>query len=49
MRVGVVGHRGYRGLPEVLRTLTTAAPSLGFSLGFEDEVIEFAPDATPLG
>jgi NAD+ kinase len=49
MRVGVVGHRGYRGLPEVLHALTLLAPSLGFDLGFEEEVLEFAPGAAPLG
>ncbi len=49
MRIGVVGHRGYRGLPEVLQALTLLAPSLNFTLGFEDEIIEFAPGAHPLG
>ena len=49
MRIGVVGHRGYRGLPEVLRGLSDAAPSLGLTLGFEEELIEFAPGGEPLG
>ena len=49
MRVGVVGHRGYRGLPDVLRTLTTVAPTLGISLHFEDELREVAGAANPLG
>jgi NAD+ kinase len=49
MRVGVVGHRGYRGLPEVLLALTTLAPSLDFTLSFEDELLEFAPRGHPLG
>ena len=49
MRVGVVGHPGYRGLPEVLRGLSEVAPSLGLSLGFEEELIEYAPDAHPIG
>jgi NAD+ kinase len=48
MRVGVVGHRGYRGLPEVLQTLATLAPTLDFTLGLEDELLEFAPHATRL-
>lgn len=48
MRVGVVGHRGYRGLPEVLHVLTTLAPELDFALRFEDELREFAPAAPPL-
>jgi NAD+ kinase len=45
MRVGVVGHRGYRGLPEVLRTLTTVAPTLDFSLQFEEELCDLVPGA----
>ncbi len=49
MRIGVVGHRGYRGLPEVLQALTLLAPSLNFTLGFEDELLEFAPRGSPLG
>ena len=49
MRIGVVGHRGYRGLPEVLRGLTDIAPSLDLTLGFEDELLEFAPGAAPIG
>ena len=48
MRVGVVGHRGYRGLPEVLHVLTTLAPELDFSLRFEEELLEFAPTPAPL-
>ena len=48
MRVGVVGHRGYRGLPEVLHVLTTLAPELDFALRFEDELLEFAPAAPSL-
>ena len=49
MRVGVVGHRGYRGLPDVLRTLTTVAPALDFSLHFEEEMREVAGESNPLG
>ena len=49
MRVGVVGHRGYRGLPDVLRTLTTVAPALELSLAFEDELREVAGSAEALG
>ena len=48
MRVGVVGHRGYRGLPEVLQTLATLAPVLDFTLAFEDELVEFAPGGKAL-
>jgi NAD+ kinase len=32
MRVGVVGHRGYAGLPDVLRTVHRLAPALGLEL-----------------
>jgi NAD+ kinase len=46
MRVGVVGHRGYRGLPEVLQTLATLAPTLGFTLSFEDELLEVTSGAS---
>ena len=48
MRVGVVGHRGYGGLPEVLRTLTTIAPSLDMSFHFEEELLEVAGNAQPI-
>jgi NAD+ kinase len=48
MRVGVVGHRGYSGLPEVLRTLTTLAPSLNVSFHFEEELLEVAGNAQPI-
>lgn len=48
MRLGVVGHRGYRGLPEVLRTLTDAAPALGLSLHYEDDLLDVAGDGLPM-
>ena len=48
MRVGVVGHRGYRDLPDVLRTLTTVAPKLDISLHFEEELREVAGSSSPL-
>ena len=44
MRVGVIGHRGYAGLPGILSTLLEIAPSLGLSLSFEDELWEIAED-----
>lgn len=40
MRVGVIGHRGYEGLPAALRTLLDIAPSLGLTLVLEDELGE---------
>jgi hypothetical protein len=42
MRVGVVGHRGYAGLGEILRTLLDIAPSLGLTLTFESELCDVA-------
>jgi NAD+ kinase len=42
IRLGVVGHRGYTGLPSVLRTLSELAPALGLELSFEDELYEVA-------
>jgi len=48
MRVGVVGHRGYRGLSEVLQTLTTVAPALDVALFFEEELLDVAGDAQPI-
>lgn len=42
MRVGVIGHRGYVGLPSALRTLLDIAPSLGLTLALEDELSELA-------
>jgi NAD+ kinase len=49
IRLGVVGHLGYEGLPEVLATLRALAPSLGLSLSFEDSIRPMAgADATLL-
>lgn len=42
MRVGVIGHKGYVGLPAILGTLTTIAPGLGISLLLEQELWEIA-------
>jgi NAD+ kinase len=42
IRVGVVGHRGYSGLPGVLRTLEELSPGLGLELYFEPEIYEAA-------
>lgn len=42
IRVGVVGHRGYTGLPSVLRTLNELAPALGLELSYEDELFDVA-------
>jgi NAD+ kinase len=42
IRVGVVGHRGYAGLPDVLQTLEELTPGLGLELYFESEIHEAA-------
>lgn len=42
IRLGVVGHRGYTGLPSVLRTLNELAPALGLELSYEDELHDVA-------
>ncbi len=49
MRVGVVGHRGYVGLPAILGTLLDIAPELGLTLAFEDELWEIAEEGERLG
>jgi NAD+ kinase len=48
MRIGVVGNRGYDGLPEVLRTLLDRAPALGVELCFEREIHDLADGGTCL-
>ena len=47
-RLGVVGHRGYEGLPGVLRTLIDAAPGLGMTLSFEPDLREVAGEGETL-
>ena len=46
MRLGVVGHRGYDGLDEVIATLDRLAPELGFELAFERGLLEDGETAT---
>jgi NAD+ kinase len=48
MRVGVVGHRGYKELRGILDTLFELAPSLGMSLAFERELFDVAGKGTLL-
>jgi len=48
IRLGVVGHRGYEGLPAVLRTLGDLAPALGLDLYYEQELYEVARGGSPL-
>lgn len=42
MRVGVIGHKGYEELPEMLRMLFRSAPALGVELEFEEELQQVA-------
>lgn len=42
MRVGVIGHKGYDELPEMLQTLFRAGPALGVQLHFEPTLHEIA-------
>lgn len=42
MLVGVIGHKGYDELPEMLRTLHRSAPGLGVELCFEPDLYELA-------
>ena len=48
MRVGVVGHRGYADLPEVLGRLLDIAPELGLTLAFERELWEIVEEGEQL-
>ncbi len=48
MRVGVIGHRGYAGLPGVLGALLDLAPTLGCTLAFEEELYEIAEEGEAL-
>ena len=49
MRVGVVGHRGYDGLADVLARLTSLARRLDLRLAFESGLHELADDHDRLG
>lgn len=44
MRLGVVGHRGYDGLADVLRRITTHVAGLDLTLAFEDGLHELADE-----
>jgi len=45
IRVGVVGHQGYGGLPEVLATLRRLAPTLDVRLSYEEALLSVAGEA----
>lgn len=47
IRVGVVGHQGYAGLPDVLETVRRLAPALGLELSFEEALRAPAGDGAP--
>jgi NAD+ kinase len=49
MRVGVIGHRGYVGLPAILGTLLDLAPEYGLTLAFENDLWEIAEEGERLG
>jgi NAD+ kinase len=48
MRLGVVGHRGYEQLPDVLHTLLRLSPALDVHLYFERDLRDAAGDGEPL-
>ena len=49
MRIGVVGHPGYPGLTDVMRSLCELAPQLELVLALEPELLEYVPDGVRLG
>ena len=49
MHVGVVGHRGYAGLPDVLGALQRLAPTVGVELHLEEALHDLDASASPLG
>ncbi len=38
MRLGIIGHKGYEGVPEALRTIRASAKSLGMQLSIEPDI-----------
>jgi NAD+ kinase len=42
MRIGVIGHRGYEGLSEILALLLSEAPRLGLELSYEPGLLQGA-------
>lgn len=48
IRLGVVGHQGYEGLPDVLATLRRLAPALELALSFEETLRVKAGDDAPV-
>ncbi|MBW7934173.1 MAG: NAD(+)/NADH kinase [Gemmatimonadaceae bacterium] len=48
MRVGVIAHVGFDGLPGLVRELIAQAPSLGIELSFESALLDLAGDGAVL-
>lgn len=48
-RLGVIGHRGYDGLSDILGFLAREAPKRGCSLAFEEDLLEDMPGGARLG
>ena len=42
MRIGVIGHQAYAGLPEILALLASEAPRLGLELSYEPSLLQGA-------
>ena len=38
MRIGIIGHKGYEGVPEALRTIRASAKALGMQLSIEPDI-----------
>jgi NAD+ kinase len=49
MRLGVIGHKGYKELPGILETLFRVAPALKLDLIFEEEIRDAAGKGALLG
>ena len=49
MRIGVIGHRGYDGLPEIIQMLERVAPELSLELFYEATLVEIAEGAGARG
>jgi NAD+ kinase len=47
MRIGVVGHRGYDGLADVIQTLERLAPELGLELSYEPALFDVVDEGIP--
>ena len=49
IRLGVIGHRGYEGLTDILGLLVREAKGLGLALSFEEELLQEVPGGAKLG